>query len=816
MSDTITDLQKRLEEAISCVAKSGEPSPPSDELSRSHQTELAAIRAEGVQAEARHQEELARLADNQAKAIDMAISQCSAEAAKKLESEVHAYTLKLEKLERDFAAEKEKGVLAASVSEELRLEIDGLQINRAHELEEVERVSLKRHQDLEFELSALRDQLSTSEMSHQAVISSHDRETEGKDEEIKKLAEVIDEFQAQMQDIHEQKERAVDETKLDLIEEHEKVVSDLHKKNHEDAIEVALANEQKLDALQAEHENALRSAEAKWTEDIRMLEDLLEVSEAAKESAELTVAEGRTVIGSLEVQVASLKSERDEVSAGKSLLDDAFKHASNKIPSFKETLQTLEDNIKDKDKLHTAAITKLVEQLADATEALEERSTERELMLQSHAEEINKLTTLHSVNIQTLESRRQDALLDLQKDFADVQARLNQAEKSHGVELRTIKYELAETVNNHAKDLANLQATQAKEAWVQLVQIENTHREEICALVESQDQICKSLREELKLSNEQLQQLKDSHDGPTSAERCEALVKEVDVLKTEVANSQVEFARANVEIARLTTEVEEARRTLQDSTESDHLRYEMFELTKQHAAEISRIQHEADLEIEKRAKERRQGAEVMDRLVTETEKLRNDLSAAKSEIEQYVQDLRATKAERQEAMNRNAADHEVIELHKAEHRKATDELQLLRQEVEKLKRPNSQGRTDNPTPHSQELEALQIAADTERQQNAKLRNQLQEAKASAERQTTKLREVESALKVTTAELVEAQTVRPHGSEYSTSQAPSSGLRLSRWANTDVADQAANSQSKQDENFGFTIAGNVGSPSFMVL
>lgn len=876
MSDEISDLRRRLQQATSSAENAAKVSSQHhasidtqgplqeeiqrlremqalkiNELSENHQSDLAAAQAERDEAESRYQEEYARLRAHQADAIALAVSECSAEAANKLESEVNAYTLKLQTLELDLGAERESNTLAASMSEELKLEVSRLRnelsqerrtladmerslvghddllgekentisekgreildlhlemqeqhTDHARQLEEVKRISMDRHKHLEDELSMVRNDLSLLELSHQSIIASHDSEIVSKDEEIKGLAQVIEGFQTQLQSIHEQKEREVNETKLELIEEHEKVVSDLHRKHRDEIAEMELSNKRKLQALLAEHENALGSARDNYAINARRMDELLQSSEIKNETIQYEVFNGKAIVEKLEMQVASLKHEKAE-------LDDTFKQASDEITGLKKTLETLGCDAEDKDRQYAAAVKKLEEELAETTKALEEGRTERETTLKRHVEEIDSLISLHAVDMKALESESRDTLLELQKNHDKLIAQSIQTEREYGEELGALKSEHAETLEKRAKDLENLITTHATETRDKLDQIERTHQEEIRALVQSTDQKYESLCQEVNTANEQLQKHRDSRDKElVQAERCEELAKLVDSLKSELAKSQVELSQANNEIARLTTEVEEARKTLQDTTESDQLRYEMFELTRQHAAEIARVQETVSVENEKRAKERKQGAEVRDRLVSETEKLTNDLSAAKLEAEKYRMDLHLAKAETQEEVQKNDANCQSIELHKAAHQKAADDLKVAQAEIEKLKSSMSQHGREELSNVNQELEALQIAADSERETNTKLRDEIREASVTAERQASRLRELESALKVTTAELVEAQTVRPNGSEYSASPAPKSGLRSSRWAIPDAADQIDGEYGEDDEHLGSTIYGNV--------
>lgn len=883
LNHEISDLQQRLNQATSSVTNTEELNLQRDasiqqlqgeiqrlhetqaqkinELSKKYQIDLAAAHAENLEAEVRHNDDLARSVQEQADAILLTVSESSKEAVSKLESEVNAYTSELQAVELDLAIEKKDKAAAVTSLGELQLEISslrnqlseqrqtladtrrswedrytsvlkqredmlmvkeqhildlqrkiqGLQSKQSLLLEEVERVSLSNRHGSESELTAAREKLSELESSYHSVVSSHEEELSEKDREIKGLAIVIEEFQSKMQNLHELKERAVDETRLDLIEEHEKILSDHHRKHRDEIAELALQHEQELQNLRLEHDNALEFARANNAKDVTRMEELLRASEESNHVAELAIAEGRDINAALTVQVASLEFERDEIKASKTVTDDAFKRASDEITGLKKTLETRDVDTADKDNQYTAAIRKIEEELVGTTKALEERSAEAVSTLQGHTEEMSRLIARHAGDVKALESKSHDALLELQEKHDVLLAKWNQAETARSKELEELEVLKAElrTAQRQAEVMEHLQTTHAKEAQGNLDQVKKTHERDVSTLVEYQDRKYESLRQELDLAEEQLQQFKDSMDGAKD------LAQQFEVLKSQLADSQAEIGQANAEISRMTIEVEEARKAVQDTTELDQLRYEMFELTQKHAAEIFRVQGAAALEDERRSKERKQGAEVRDRLVNETDKLSNELVAAKLQAEKHLNDLELSMAQTQEAVNKNAASFQAAERHKDDYRKATDELKVVRAEFEKLKRESSQARKESSPMISQELEALQMAADAEREQNRKLKEQVREAQAAVERQATKLREVESALKVTTAELVEAQTVRPYGSEYSASPAPKSGLRSSRWAVTDVADQT-DGERGEDENLGPSIEGMVGSLFPLVL
>ena len=853
------------------------------ELSEKHQIVLAAAQAKTDEAESRYQEAMGRLesavesgaaAKTLSEEREFEISRLRtvqsdqrkwlADAQQRLDEQAGL----LEKKE-DTILEKDREIV------ELCSEMQEFRTQQDSQIEEVEKASLEQLQQMD-------DELAVVHHDHQSVIASHTKELEDKDEEIKVLAQVIEGFQTQMQSIHEQKEREVNEAKLDFIEKHEKelenVVSDLRRQHTADVADVEFSNRRQLQVLQAEHEDALESVRVNHASEVKRLDKSLWESDVKNETMEQEISNRKAITEKLEVEIASLKQEKVELGAD-------FKHASDEAVGLRKTLETLGYDTEDKDKQYATALKKLEEELAETTKALEERAAERDTSLKRHVEELDSLHSLHDVNVHTLESESRAALLEMQTRHDKLLAQLSQIEREYGEELGALKSEHAETLEKRAKDLEHLIMTHATETQDKLDQAERTHQDEIKALLRSTDQKYKILCKKMNTATEKLQQHQESRD--IQAGRCEELVNVVESLKSELATSQDELSHANSEIARLTTDIEETRKTLQDTTETDHLRYEMFELTRQHAAETARMQETLDVENDKRAKERKQGAEVRDRLVNETEKLANDLSATKLEVDKYRTELHVAKTELQAEVKKNDAHRQATESAQASHQEIVDDLEEARALIEKLngevsrkrdqeesfnsklqkivydlkeartaikrlesemsqqrdeqesyyfnhqkkaddladdrdgivkrKREMSKQRDEEESSSfNEELEALQFAADAEREQNTKLREQIREATVVAEQQATKLREAQAALKVTSAELTELRTIKPNGRQFSASPAPKADLRSRRWATPEKAVEKKDivrAENDADEDLGSTISGNVRSTPF---
>ncbi|KAL9119814.1 MAG: hypothetical protein Q9187_003628 [Circinaria calcarea] len=264
----------------------------------------------------------------------------------------------------------------------------------------------------------------------------------------------------------------------------------------------------------------------------------------------------------------------------------------------------------------------------------------------------------------------------------------------------------------------------------------------------------------------------------------------------------------------LAAAAEGVKKTSSDSSESDCLRKEITELTKQHAIEILKIQETLRTENEKRNMERKQGAEVRDRLaseVRELESVRKELPPVREEAERYRMSAELARLEMHEVDNRLQQALAASQDHEASHRDLSVEVDKLRAELADLKaKPaGSKGHSKQLSSHSHELEALQIMADKEREYTDKLKKQLDEATVAADRHATRVREVEAALKVTTAELTEMRTRRANGQDFTNSPAPKGRLRTSRWISQSSQENHATESDWSGVGLGPHIEGTVG-------
>lgn len=760
-------------------------------------------------------------------------------------NERHADVLR--KSDEDHIVEKEKSIATKDQEiAELRGEIKLLQTTHCSQVEEAKSTALEQSA-LQSELVALREKFDRLEAHQQSDSATHDGNLKSKDQEIHALGRVIEDLQNLAQQTHEAKEKAIDEAKLDLIKEHDKIVSDLRRNQREAIDAMALAHEE-LETQWKDRSISMDKTESKVSE----LENSLKLSESALEAAKAASKEASEAIDALNLKVRALESERDEAHAGKNSMDDALRQSSSEILNLKKTLETFGSESQSKDEQHQLAIKKMKNELDSTAKALEDKSIEGSSYSETVAEELKVLRQSHAVDKEEIQRRSKAALQDLQNSYDDLLATSSRAEKDHSVNLEKVKAEHRGALEKHAQDLKDLKTTHSKDMdelkshaerhrsqdrqsinsshAEKTAKAEKKYQRDIDELQQQHEKRYISLRNELESENREKTSLaQTAHETSLldlqsqiqhykelllEAQEQSRIAKESQddgssAAKLEELNSQLEEARAEVaqakeEVTNLVAAAREASEALPDTTESDRLRQEMSELTKQHAAETYKIQENIELETERREKERKQGAEVRDRLVAESERMRHELLVTIDVSKEHQGAMHASAGLLQEANQKLSTARHVADRHKNEHRKVLEELKAAQGQIEELKSAHSQMEVPRSPDVSQEFQALKVDLAAERESSAKLEDRLREAQAM---HATRIREMESALKVTTAELVELKTERPNGSVVAASPAFKSGLRSSRWAVMDN-EQNQDGGAMEGEELGSLIEGNM--------
>ena len=831
-----------------------------------HEKELIDARNTLEEAESRHREELANSIKGLEEAKRLAVSESSKEVADSLGSQIDAHKLEFQALERELQDEKDRGLDAASKLHNLQSEVSNLQnllsefsaerqklqdtrqsLNeeqlstikeRDHdildlkaeietlrglqgsELEEVKSNSLVEKRALESEIISLRQNIQESEKSHHSAFTAHQDELILKAQEIHGLGLVVEDFQEKIQELHEMKERGINETKHDLIQAHERAISDLRRKHQEELAEATTKRYQESEGLREEHRNIAESTKAAHLKDIEDIQKLLDESRSSLEEASLAKEEVFATADLLNKRISTLVAEKDEAQKANLSIEAALKLASTEVLTLKNSFETLSMESRDKEERHLTTIQKLKDELDSKAE-------------------------MYATNLEAQETQGQSSLRDLQDNYDALLATWNQSEREYPAAMEQLKKDHEDAIRNHAQILEDLRKLHAKETEANANQASLSHQEDVeklkvkhekefstfsmdlqekerakfSSLQEAHDAILSDVKSQLQKQTEALVRMeeelhiyRDKESSEAHSSKGDDLIHQLSELKTQLASSQADAAEAKDEITRLIAATKEAEKVLPDTAEADGLRHEISKLITQHSAEISKVHEHAAHENERREKERKQGAEIRDRLASEFERMRNDLLVAQANAEEHQRALDLSTKNLQDANKTRAAAHEAAERHKNEHQTTMAELKAVRADFEQLKAAKSRSKVEISDPYKQDLEALQIAADRERLLNAKLKKQMHEMELASERQATKLREVECALKVTTAELVEAQTSRPNGSEYAASPAPKSGLRSSRWGVAPELDQNGIGSTPLGEELGFLIEGNVRSLS----
>lgn len=861
------------------------------ELIATHQLELAAADSRLDDAEARLQEHLAQSVRDVEEAKRVVALSSAEETKATLNRQLEKHATAIETLERQLSDERSSGVDAASRIQNLLSELSGLQdllseTNKSHtgilrkrnedhvmekenfiatkdreiselhreaellqtthnsQLEETKSTAMEQCSALQSELVALRKELDNLEVDRQADSTTHNENMESKDREIHALGKIIEDLQNLTQHTNEAKEKAIDEVKLNLIMEHNKIVSDLHRNQREAIDAMALAQETR----RKDQSISLERAESKVIE----LKNLLELSESALEAAEATSEEASETVNALELKVRALESEREEAEAGKASMDKALRQRSSEFSDLKKALETLRSESQSKDEQHQSVIKELRIELDSTTKALENKSIERSSHSEKPAEELDAIRQSHALDMEEIQKSSNGAFQELQNTYNNLLVTSRRAEEEHSIDLEKAKSELKDVLDKHAQDLENLKTTHSKDMDELKFQAErhrsqdrqsinSSHAEKtakaekkyqrgIDELQQQHEKRYISLRDELE--REELEktlltqtahetslsalqsQLQHYKELLAEAEEQLRLVKESQsdrsILEFEELNSQLEKAQAEAaqakgEVTYLVAAAKEASDALSDTMELDPLRQDISELMKHHAAEISKIQENMELDGDKREKERKQGAEVRDRLVAESERLRHELLDTIQMANEHQTAMLVSAGMLQEANQKLSTARHVADRHKSEHRKVLEELRAAQGQIEELKSARLQMEAVRSPDVIQEFEALKVDLAAARENNAKLEERLREAQAM---HATRIREMESALKVTTAELVELKTERPNGCAVAASPAFKSGLRSSRWAIMDN-DENLDGDTKEGEELGSLIEGNVG-------
>lgn len=712
----------------------------------------------------------------------------------------------------------------------LQSEIRDLEVISAQRLEKIKSASLEKSNALEADLASARGKLDQLEVSHQKADTERKKTLDAKQEEIRVSCLVIEDYKTQIQQL-----QGIDEAKTELLEDHEKSVLELHDKYSEEIQALTERHQGELETLEGDHRDSL----LKLQTDKSDIQSSLEISEKALAAVKVQIAEASASVDALNAKMRTLQSELDDAQAAKTSSDEALQQALDEILSLKKCLDTIGEENRNREDEHLRAIRQIKDELEATTTFLDEKKAEAKSTFEAHATELQELRTSHAGVIEEFERNGEGKLQDLQNAFDELRKISKQAEQDHPVELERLKAAHKLVLDRHTQDFESLRLTHHKEmgelksnaerVQSEQLKLDSSHNEKIAQneqkyqqrideLQRQHDERCAALRKELEAAEkekievaqhahdtamsevtsqlkllkerlthteEQLRVTKEAYDERVSPEKLADILQQVEELKLQLANAHAEAEKSKDNVTILAAVLEDSKKVA-----SDRLQHETSQLKNQHAAEVSKLQETIALENEKREKERKQGAEVRDRLAAESERMRLDLLSVNEKVaeQQGAIDLSATELEKV---------HQVLDtaLHAAEHHEsncleAREGLKDAQAEIEELRTAGLQAEKNKvtATDMNREIEKLRKAADAERERISSLEDQLREAQTMSEKHGARAQEVESALRLTTEKLVKLQTER--------------------------LNELSATTGKEDEELGPIIEGNVGNPSFI--
>lgn len=815
-----------------------------------------------------------KFADEKRKGVDAAsrFEQIEAEVSS-LKHLLHEEQQRSDRLAQDVRTQQENAVKelneALNIKDKeisnLENEIEDLQATHNRELDELEASASAKESLLEAEVDSLRNKMRELKTVIDSTSSSHGKVLQAKDREIMHQSQVIEDLQNKLQQLNEVKEREIEEVKTNLISEHEQNMSKVRREHEttlstlrdatrEKAEEITLRHQRDKQSLEKEHQITQDNLDKKLLEMASLNADLessmeatrsatireskdyqgkLEESHKALEEMQLAQRKADEALKSLKAKILSLELERDQAKAEKLSVEKALEAASHEVTSMKKILKTLENASSDSDKQHVTAVQRMKDELDVTSRSLEDKIKEYSTASEAHVQESKSVRASHSKEIKGLEKKNREALRTLQKTHDDLLAKYEKAEKEHSSVISALKAEHADAIDKQAKAFESFKTAQAEELTKNESQIpdfddlQKQHDKEVTSLQkEVKDSLAAKKTHQTALADLRMQYEKQSDllahteqllqevralASQEDSEKTREASKETEELRRLLTDAQAKATQDKEAIDKLTAEVKEASGVSLNVAEAEGLREKMSELTEQHAAEISKLQETSRLGIGKREEEKKHEAEIKDRLSNELEKLEAGMTATKKDMEKQQRKIDAQTQKAEEVGQQLTAARTSEERLQTDLRKALGDLEAYRAETESAKPSVVEASATETAVTSQMLETLQAAAKAERERNAISKERLSQAEIGAEKHATQIRELESALKVTTAELVEMRTKRPGGSEYSGSPAPEPVLRSSLWPVPDYGYSGENKPAMVGEELGSSIVGRVGCP-----
>lgn len=461
--------------------------------------------------------------------------------------------------------------------------------------------------------------------------------------------------------------------------------------------------------------------------------------------------------------IALLWQERHEMQIDK---DRVLQEQGEVLEALQDEIRQLNES-KDRDSAdHHAALEALHAKIRWLNEYNDRESNNTREALEALQETIIDMNEVKSREIeaikQTLAEEHEEALSNLRHELEATSAKPSDEVAQHSLKsqleqvratlgsVHASNTELRQTVDETNSQLDQIRATLGS-VHASNTELRHTVDDTQSQLEKAEADLISTQRSNTELRQD-LDKRKQHHEQEVSR-----LKKSLEDMSMSLSGLRIETIEAQEQITQLEREKTAAQSALQDRIEwmdrlseeklaaatnlANDLRQENQRLAEKHYLELEASRTEYETKVEYRLLQSR--------------------VEHKAHVEKTVQDLQ------EDVYKRDVA------------------LQTARSTIESLQAEAAQASNERTEAVNEELASLRASIKAGVETNVKLTTQLNQAQKLSEERSMRIRELDSALKVTTAELVELRTDRPNGSTYSGNPVPKSGLRSSRWAKTDT-------------------------------
>ncbi|KAI4097793.1 MAG: hypothetical protein LQ344_000065 [Seirophora lacunosa] len=454
------------------------------------------------------------------------------------------------------------------------------------------------------------------------------------------------------------------------------------------------------------------------------------------------IEERDTAFSTIQVAVQELGGEIDELEASRQHEEQYFRH----VTGFLDPLWHSQDPVESELSRHRAD-----------TDSLERQNQEDEYDL----ERLRRITSVLQNELNEVKASKNRELDHQQEAIEALQDTIRQGHEMQERELQDVKHSLAQEHEEAIFEL-RLELDHALAKEVDKVRQQGDSKQ-------LGDHAIQQLRDTYQAEIEQLRaalacvRASNSELRRSAAKDEECHDRKESQLEMELASSmdQVSGLRAEIHQAnQQSTDLEEERSAAQSSVQSN------AEMLAQLSDEVASLNQQLTTSNNANLTLHEKVVHVEEELAatkTFLDELREEKHQLSGDREHELECARTLRAELEYRCFTAEDAHDDLELRNV----------MLQTQVTALRADDAERR--------QEVADLACAVAPGRKVEEEQNSQLGTRKAETEKLQTRVRELESALKVTTAELVELRTERPSGSSFSGSPIPKAGLRSSRWA-----------------------------------